>query len=149
MSGSIAGNHLSLSIYRISSAEGLVRDNYGINKVAQLFGVNDLIVCIDLNTNGSEVEGGVFIEELVTSYRLLITKCNSLRRTIAGEGLPVSSFSRHGLMESSVACIGNCSGRSRRVGSQAPPPTTVGRGMGYWSLPSTNCCKSVETQHTM
>jgi hypothetical protein len=52
MSGSIADNHLSLPIYRISAAEGLVLDNYGINKVAQLFGVNDLIGCIDLNTKG-------------------------------------------------------------------------------------------------
>jgi hypothetical protein len=89
MSGSIAGNHLSLPIFRISAAEGVVLHNYGINRVSQLFGVNDLNGRIDLNTNGSEVEGGVFTEELVTRYPLLITKCNSLRRTIVGEGLPV------------------------------------------------------------
>jgi hypothetical protein len=38
MSGSIAGNHLSLSIFRISAAEGVVLHNYGINRVAQFFG---------------------------------------------------------------------------------------------------------------
>jgi hypothetical protein len=89
MSRSIAGNHMSLSIYRIPAAKGVVLHNYGIDKVAQLFGVNDLNRRIDLNMNGSKVEGGVFTEELVTRYPLLVTKCNSLRGTIAGEGLPV------------------------------------------------------------
>jgi hypothetical protein len=89
MSGSIAGNHLSLPLFRISAAEGVVLHNYGINRVSQLFGVNDLNGRVDLNTNGSEAGGGVFTEELVTMYPLLITKCNSLRRMIAAEGLPV------------------------------------------------------------
>jgi hypothetical protein len=89
MSGSIAGNHLAFPIFRISAAEGVVLHDYGMNRVSQLFGVNDLNGRVDLNTNGSEAEGGVFIEELVTRYPLLITKCNSLRRTIAGEGLLV------------------------------------------------------------
>ncbi len=89
MSRSIAGNHLSLPIFKISAAEGVVLHNYGINRVAQLFGISDLNGCIDLNTNGSEAEGEVFTEELVTRHPLLITKCNSLRRTIVGEGLPV------------------------------------------------------------
>ncbi len=31
----------------------------------------------------------MFAEELVTRYPLIVIKCNSLRRTIAGEGLPV------------------------------------------------------------
>jgi hypothetical protein len=35
------------------------------------------------------MEGEVFTEEFVTRYILLVTKCNSLRVTIAGEGLPV------------------------------------------------------------
>jgi hypothetical protein len=63
--------------------------NYGIDRVAQLFGVNDLNGRIDLNMNGSEAEGGVFTEDLVTWYPLLVTKCNTLRGTIAGEGLPL------------------------------------------------------------
>jgi hypothetical protein len=88
MSGSIAGNHMSLPIYRISAAEGLVLHSYGIDRVAQLCGVNDLNGRIDPNTNGSEVEGGLFTEELVTRYPVLITKCNSLRGVLAGEGLP-------------------------------------------------------------
>jgi hypothetical protein len=89
MSGSIAGNHMSLPIYRVTPAEGVVLHNYGIDRVAQLFGVNDLNGRIDLNTNGSEVEGGLFVEEFVTRYPLIVIKCNSLRGTIAGEGLPV------------------------------------------------------------
>jgi hypothetical protein len=77
MSGSIASNHMSLPIYRITAAEGLVLHNHGIGRVAQLFGFNDLNWRIDLNSNGSEVKGGVFTEELITCYPLLITKCNS------------------------------------------------------------------------
>jgi hypothetical protein len=61
MSGSIAGNNMSLPIYRITPAEGVVLHNYGIYRVAQLFGVNDLNGRIDPNTNGSEVEGGLFV----------------------------------------------------------------------------------------
>ncbi len=34
-----------------------------VDRVAQLFGVNDLNRRIDLNTNGSEAEGGVFTED--------------------------------------------------------------------------------------
>jgi hypothetical protein len=89
MSGSIAGNNMSLPIYRITPAEGVVLHNYGIYRVAQLFGVNDLNGRIDPNTNGSEVEGGLFVEELVTRYPLIVIKCNSLRGTISGEGLTV------------------------------------------------------------
>jgi hypothetical protein len=93
-------------------SNGVVLHNYGIDRVAQLFGVNDLNGRIDLNTNGSEAEGGVFTEDLVTRYPLIVTKCNSLRGTIAGEGLPVGPapkdpFSRCALMESSVACTEN------------------------------------------
>ncbi len=70
MSGSIAGNHMSLP-YRVTPAEGVVLHNHGIDRVAQLFGVNDLNGCIDVNTNGSEVEGGLFVEEFVTRYSRL------------------------------------------------------------------------------
>jgi hypothetical protein len=63
MSGFIAGNHMSLLIYRITPAEGVVLHNYGTDRVAQLFGVNDLNLCIDPSTKGSEVEGGLFAEE--------------------------------------------------------------------------------------
>jgi hypothetical protein len=40
MSGSIAGSHMSLSIFRITEAEGVVLHTctYGIDRVAQLFG---------------------------------------------------------------------------------------------------------------
>jgi hypothetical protein len=89
MSGSIAGNHMSLPIYRITPAKGVALHNYGIDRVAQLFGVSDLNGRIAPNTNGSGVEGGLFAEELVTRYPLKVIKCNSLRWTIAGEGLPV------------------------------------------------------------
>ncbi len=80
---------------------------------------------IDPNTNGSEVEGGLYSEELITRYPLIVTKCNSLRGTIAEEGLPVGPAprgpsSRCALIESSVACIGNYTGRSRRAESQDP-----------------------------
>ncbi len=54
-----------------------------------MLGVNDLNGCTDPNTNGSEVEGGLFTEESVTRYPLIVIKCNSFRETIAGEGLPV------------------------------------------------------------
>ncbi len=84
MSGSIASNHMSLPIYRITLAEVVVLHNYGIDRVAQLFGVNDLNGRMDPNTNGSEVEGGLFAEELVTRYPLIVIKWNFLRRTIAG-----------------------------------------------------------------
>jgi hypothetical protein len=63
---------MSLPIYRISAAEGLVLHSYGIDRVAQLCGVNDLNGRIDPNTNGSEVEGGLFTVKLIT---MLITKC--------------------------------------------------------------------------
>jgi hypothetical protein len=66
MSGSIAGNHLSLPIFRISAGEGVVLHTYGRNRVAQLFGVNVLNGRIDLNMNGSKAERRVFTEELVT-----------------------------------------------------------------------------------
>ncbi len=89
MCGSIAGNHMSLPIYRITPAEGVVLHNYGIDRVAQMFGVNDLNGCIDLNTNGPEVEGGLFFDEFVIRYPLIVIKYNSLRGTIAGEGLLV------------------------------------------------------------
>jgi hypothetical protein len=89
MSGSIAGNPISLPMYRITPAEGVVLHNYGIDRVAQLFGVNDLNGRTDPKTNGSEVEGGLFAEELVTRFPLIVIKCNSLRGKIAGEGLPV------------------------------------------------------------
>jgi hypothetical protein len=48
---------MSLPIYRITPAEGAVPHNYGIDRVAQLFGVNDLNGRIDPNTKGYEVEG--------------------------------------------------------------------------------------------
>jgi hypothetical protein len=48
MSGSIAGNHMSLPIYRITAAEGVVLHNYGIDGVAQLFGVNDRMAALTL-----------------------------------------------------------------------------------------------------
>jgi hypothetical protein len=67
----------------------VVLHNHGIDRVAQLFGVNDLNGRIDPRTNGSEVEGGLFGDKLVTRYPLIVIKCNSLRGTIVGEGLPV------------------------------------------------------------
>jgi hypothetical protein len=65
--------------------------NYGIDRVAQLFRVNDLNARIEPNTNGSEMEGGLFTEELVTRYPLIVIKCNSLRGTITEEGLTVGT----------------------------------------------------------
>jgi hypothetical protein len=56
MSEAITGYHMSLPIYRITTAEGVVLNNYGIDSVAQLFWVNYLNGRIDPNTNGSEVE---------------------------------------------------------------------------------------------
>jgi hypothetical protein len=149
ISESIAGNHLSLPIFRISAAEGVVLHNYGINRVAQLFGVNDLNGRIDLKMNGSEVEGGVFTEELVIRYPLLITKCNSLRRAIAGERLPVGPAPQGPFLKT---CLnGKFSSlhrkwfrEERRVGSQVPPPTTLGGGLGYRFLSSTNLCTDTE-----
>lgn len=89
MSGSIAGNHMSPAIYRITAAEGVVLYSYGIDRVSQLCGINDLNGRIDLHRNGSEVENGNFPEELVTRYPFLVLKCNSLRGALAGAGLPV------------------------------------------------------------
>ncbi len=89
MSGSIAGNHMSPAIYRITAPDGVVLHNYGIDRVSQLFGVNDLNGGIDLHTNGSEVKGGFFPEELVNRYPFLVLKCNSLRGALVGAGLPV------------------------------------------------------------
>jgi hypothetical protein len=84
MSGSIAGNPISLPMYRITPAEGVVLHNSGIDRVAQLFGVNDLNGRTDPKTNGSEVEGGLFAEELVTRYPLIVIKCNSLGGKLQG-----------------------------------------------------------------
>ncbi len=143
MSGSIAGNHMSPAIYRITAPDGVVLHNYGIDRVSQLFelfGVNDLNGHIDLHTNGSEVEGGFFPEELVNRYPFLVLKCNSLRGALAGAGLPVGPApkgpsSRHVSTESSVDCIGNFSGRSRNEGVPGPPSYFRRRGDGI-SLPA-------------
>jgi hypothetical protein len=89
MGRSIAGNHMSLPIYRITPAEGVVLHNYGIDRVAKLFRVNDLNGLIDPRTNGFKVDRGLFAEESVTRFPLIVIKCNSLRGTIAGKGLPV------------------------------------------------------------
>ncbi len=66
MCGSIAGNHMSPAIYRNTGAEGVVLYSYGIDRVSQLCGINDLNERIDLHRNGSEVENGNFPKELVT-----------------------------------------------------------------------------------
>jgi hypothetical protein len=99
------------------------------------------------------VEGGLFTEELVTRYPLIVIKCHSFRGTIAREVMPLKGPSSGlAIMESLVPCIGNFSGRSRRAGSQIPIPTSQGEGMGYLSLPSTNLCKGtkfVKTQYTI
>ncbi len=124
------------SIYRIIPAEGVVLHNYGIDRVAQLFGVNGLNGRIDPSTNGSEVECGMFAEELVTRYPLIVIKCNSLRGTIAGEGLsmgpaPQGPSSGLTLMESLVACTGNYSGRSR-AGGRDPRSHLLLHQEGEW-----------------
>jgi hypothetical protein len=145
MSGSIAGNYMSLLIYRNTSAEGVVLHNCGIDGVAQLFGVNDLN---DPKTNWSKVEGGLFTEELATRYPLIVIKCNSLRGNCGGgtssgpcpqralpQDLPNGNF--HSLhrklfreeQEGGVPCL--------------PSYFTI-RGIGYWSLPSTNLCKDTK-----
>ncbi len=67
----------------------MVLHNFGIDRASQLFGVNDLNGRIDLHTNGSEVEGEFFPEELVHRHPFLVQKCNSLRGALAGAGLPV------------------------------------------------------------
>jgi hypothetical protein len=45
---------------------------------------NDLNGRIDANTNGSGVEGGLFPQELVTRYPLIVIKCNSLSGQMRG-----------------------------------------------------------------
>ncbi len=99
MSESIAGNHMSLPIYRITTAEWVVLHNYGIDRIAQLCGVNDLNGRIDPSTNRFEVEGGLFTEDLVTRYPFIVIKCISLRATIAGEGPPVGPAPQRVLLQ--------------------------------------------------
>jgi hypothetical protein len=45
-----------------------------MERVVQLYGVSDLNGRTDLNTDGPEVEGGLFTEELVIRYALLFLK---------------------------------------------------------------------------
>ncbi len=47
-----------------------------------------IMMTIDLHTNGSEVEGGFFPEELVNGYPFLVLKCNSLRGGTCGSRTP-------------------------------------------------------------
>jgi hypothetical protein len=89
----------SLDIYRITTAEGVVLHNYGIDRVAQLFGVNDLNGHIDPTTNGVEVEGGLFTEELVTRYPLIVIKCNSLEGNNCGGGTPSGPYPPRALLQ--------------------------------------------------
>ncbi len=80
---------MSPAIYRITAPDGVVLHNYGMDRVSQLFRVNNLNGRIDLHTNGSKVEGRFFPEELANRHPFLVLKCNSLRGAIAGAGLPV------------------------------------------------------------
>jgi hypothetical protein len=80
---------MSLPIYGITTAQGGVLHNYGIDRVVQLFGINDLNGRIDPNTNGSEAVRGLFTEELVTRYPLIVIRCNYLRGKITEEELLV------------------------------------------------------------
>ncbi len=97
--------------------------------------INDLNGCFDLNMNGSEVEGGVFTEEIVTSYPLLDTKRNSLRGTIGGEGLPVGPALRGSFLKT---CLnGRFSSLHRKLfreeqegGVPGPPSYYTRRGDG-------------------
>ncbi len=114
----------------------MVLHNYRIDRVAQLFGVNDKNGRIDPKTNESEVEGGLFTEELATRYSLIVIKWNSLRWTIAGEGLPVGPAPPQGpslglaLMESLEACIGIIHGGVGGRGPRSPSYITRRGGDG-------------------
>ncbi len=68
-----------------------------VDRVAQLFGVNDLNGHIDPTTNGFKVEGGLFTEELVTRYPLIIIKCNSLEGDNCRGGTPSGPCPPRGL----------------------------------------------------
>jgi hypothetical protein len=46
--------------------------------VAQLYGTNDLNGQIDTQTLASQSQSGVFIEDLMTRYSLLVLKCMRL-----------------------------------------------------------------------
>jgi hypothetical protein len=98
LSGSISGNHVSPKLYKISAAEGLILNHYGLNRVAQLYGTNDLNGQIDTQTLASQTQPGVFTEDLITRYPLLVLKCNALATTFLGTGLntavvtPVAPF---------------------------------------------------------
>ncbi len=121
---------------RITTAEEVVLLNYGLDGVAQLFGVDDLNGHIDPNTNGSEVEGGLFTEELVTRYPLLVIKCNSLKGAIVGEGLPVGCapqgpFLKMCLNGKFISLHRNHTGQGQESGVPGPPLTSAGGGVGY------------------
>jgi hypothetical protein len=78
LSGFISVNHISPKLYKISAAEGLIFNHYGLNRVAQLYGTNDLNGQIDTQTLASQSQSGVFIEDLITRYPLLVLKCMRL-----------------------------------------------------------------------
>jgi hypothetical protein len=152
----LGGNHKSLSIYRITAAEGVDSITMEYIDLHSCLGVNDLNGHIDLNTNWSEVEGGVFSEELVTSYPLIITKGNSLWGTIAGEGLPVGPTPPQGAflkmcLNRKFSSLHRKLLREEQEGRVPGPPSYyTRRGGGIPVLPSTNLCKDTKTaSHSM
>jgi hypothetical protein len=93
--------------------------------------------CIDPNTNGSEVEGGVFTEELVTRYPFVVKKCNSLRGQLWGRGSqwalpPQGTFLKTRLHGKLCSLHRKLFMEEQEGGVPCPPPTTyfIRRGDG-------------------
>jgi hypothetical protein len=78
MTANIAGHTAMHDLYRISAADGIMLENYGLTYVGQLFGKDDLTGRI---MTGVDIE---YPEDMTANYAGLIMKCKNLRSLLHG-----------------------------------------------------------------
>jgi hypothetical protein len=79
---SIAGHTKASDIYRISAADGVVLDYFGLTHVGKLFGRDDMT---GLTRTELDVD---YAAEMTDRYAGLVTKCKNLRRRLQSMRMP-------------------------------------------------------------
>jgi hypothetical protein len=79
---SIAGHTKAGDIFRISAADGVVLDHFGLTHVGRLFGRDDMT-----GLTRTELDAEYPIE-MIDRYAGLVTKCKNLRRRLQGMRMP-------------------------------------------------------------
>ncbi len=82
MTASIAGHTKANDIYRISAADGVVLDHFGLTHVGRLFGRDDMT---GLTRTELDVD---YTAEMTDRYAGLVTKCKNLRRRLQSMRMP-------------------------------------------------------------